>query len=179
MDRFPLPPEASYRYQQNFSMDHLGIDIMATQGTPVLAVEDGTAWATRETKGGNVVYLDGAKTGNRYFYGHLWQWTPNLVISDNPKVAVKSGEQLGYVGSTGNAAGKPPHVHFQMRRGSLVIDPYPELQKVDPDPSRGSSGPTVHRRRRRTIEMPSIEWPSSIAPGIALCIALYLVARRW
>lgn len=176
MDRFPLPPEAEYSYRQRFTTEHHGIDIMAPKGTHAVAVEDGTAWAATEPKGGNVVYLDGL-SGNRYFYGHLWQWTPNMVISDNPKVPVKAGDALGYVGNTGNAAGRATHLHFQIRRGSLRIDPFPELQAVDPHPERGSRGETVHARPGVLPSMPSMIPFPSLPSGVLLCVALWLVSR--
>ena len=168
MDRFPLPASAAYSYQQNFTTEHHGIDLMAPLGTPVLAVESGVAWASVETKGGNVVYLDGARTGNRYFYGHLDRFAAKVLINADPRVRVDAGDELGYVGTTGNAAGRPPHVHFQMRRGSLVMDPFEPLQKVDPQPRRGSSGPTVHRQQR----------PSGAAAAFCLLALLWLVAKR-
>jgi murein DD-endopeptidase MepM/ murein hydrolase activator NlpD len=112
---------------------------MAPLGARVVAVEDGTATATIDPKGGNVVYLDG-KSGARYYYAHLAGWAPLLMVTDNPSVPVKSGDDLGYVGKTGNAASTATHLHFQMRRGSLVIDPFDDLQRVDPraTPSRAS-----------------------------------------
>lgn len=173
MDRFPLPPEAEYRYGQRFTTEHHGIDIMAPQGTHVVAVESGVAWAHREPKGGNVVYLDG-ESGTRYFYGHLWQWAPIVVISDNPRVPVKSGDVLGYVGNTGNAAGGAPHLHFQLRRGSLRIDPFPELQAVDPHPERGSPGETVHAR---PAVIPSMLPTFSMPSGVLLCVLIWLASK--
>ncbi len=172
MDRFPLPASAAYGYQQNFTLEHLGIDIMAPKGTPVVAVESGLAWATTEPKGGNVVYLDGA-SGVRYFYGHLDRWGAKVLIMDRPssdvKVRVNAGDELGFVGNTGNAAGRPTHLHFQMRDGSLVMDPYPELQKVDPHRERGRSGTTVHQKERAS---------SSVIPTGVLLLALLWLATR-
>ena len=55
-----------------------------------------------------------------------------------------------------------------MRRGSLVMDPYPPLQKVDPHPERGSSGPTVHRQQR----------PSGAVAAVCLLALLWLVAKE-
>ncbi|HSE01049.1 MAG TPA: M23 family metallopeptidase [Burkholderiales bacterium] len=158
MDRFPLAASAAYNYAQRFTMQHRGVDIMAPLGTPVVAVEDGIAWATIDPKGGNVVYLDG-ESGLRYYYAHLASWTPLLVVTHDPKVPVKAGDQLGYIGNTGNAATTATHLHFQMRRGSLVIDPFDDLMKVDP-----------HRRGTR---------PSSAAPaGALLLLALLWLASK-
>ncbi len=155
MDRFPLSATDYYRYEQRFNVQHRGVDIMAKKGSIVYAVEDGVAWATTDPKGGNVVYLDGEATGIRYYYAHLDGWAAKLGISSDPKVKVSAGDDLGFVGNTGNAAGGPPHLHFQMRIGSLVMDPFDALQSVDPHRDRGTR-------------------PSSVAPAAGL-LALVLI----
>jgi murein DD-endopeptidase MepM/ murein hydrolase activator NlpD len=158
MDRFPLPESAKYGYAQRFTMQHLGTDIMAPLGTHVLAVESGTAWASIDPKGGNVVYLDG-DSGLRYYYAHLASWTPLLVVTNDPKVKVQAGDALGYVGNTGNAATTATHLHFQMRKGSLAIDPFDDLQAVDPHRERG---------RRAGVAAPA---------GVLLLALLWLASR--
>lgn len=158
MDRFPMHSTAKYGYEQRFTMQHLGTDIMAPLGTPVVAVENGSAWASIDDKGGNVAYLDG-ESGVRYYYAHLASWTPLLVVTNDPKVKVQAGDELGYVGNTGNAATTETHLHFQQRRGSLVMDPFDDLLAVDP-----------HRRGTRG---------ASVMPAAALLLALiWLAARR-
>lgn len=152
-----MPAQVQYSYAQRFTMQHVGTDIMAPLGTHVLAVEDGTAWATIDPKGGNVVYLDG-ESGYRYYYAHLASWTPLLVVTSDPKVAVKAGDALGYVGNTGNAATTPTHLHFQMRKGSLIVDPFDDLLKVDP-----------HRRGTRA---------ASVAPAALLLLAIVWLAAK-
>lgn len=129
MERFPLPSSARYGYADRFNDAHRGTDILAPAGTPVLAVDAGRARASEEPKGGRVVYLDAG--GVVYFYGHLSEWSGELAPG-KPPVAVRAGDELGKVGNTGNAQGRTPHLHFQMRRGSLVLDPYGELARVDP-----------------------------------------------
>ena len=104
---------------------------MAPAGTPVLAVEGGKAWSAIEEKGGKVAYLDG-KSGVRYFYGHLQTWATKLIsATPTTPIEVDASDVLGLVGSTGNAEGRPPHLHFQMKRGSLQIDPFDDLAAVD------------------------------------------------
>lgn len=159
LERFPLPASAAYSYAQRFGVDHRGTDIMAPSGTPVVAVEDGVAWATIDTKGGNVVYLDGT-SGERFYYAHLSSWSPKLVVTSDPKVEVKAGDPLGYVGTTGNAAGGAPHLHFQQRRGSLTIDPFDDLIAVDP-----------HKRGVR----PGVALPAGV---LGLLAILWLMSRR-
>jgi murein DD-endopeptidase MepM/ murein hydrolase activator NlpD len=134
---FPLPASAHYSYQRRFGTEHKGIDIMAPRGTAVLAVEAGTAWATVDPKGGNVVYLDSIN-GRRYYYAHLDHWSAILQSGNNPKVDVSVGDILGYVGNTGNAAGKAPHLHLQIREGDRYFDPYDDLRTLDPNRDRSS-----------------------------------------
>lgn len=92
-----------------------------------MAVENGTARMSTEKKGGTVVYLLG-KSGSTYFYGHL----DSALVPKSGRV-VKAGALVGTVGSTGNAEGKPPHIHFQIRNSNaLRVDPYDRLLAVDP-----------------------------------------------
>ena len=42
---------------------------------------------------------------------------------------LKPGDTLGYVGTTGNARGTPPHLHYGIYRATGgAIDPYPLLR---------------------------------------------------
>jgi murein DD-endopeptidase MepM/ murein hydrolase activator NlpD len=144
LERFPLPASAAYSYAQRFSASHRGTDIMAPSGTMVVAVESGKAWPALDAKGGRVVYLEAPSkrllgAPRRYYYAHLLGWDAPIesATAANPR-SVEAGELLGYVGNTGNAKDGPPHLHFQVRQGSLVIDPFDLLQDVDPHRERGS-----------------------------------------
>ena len=94
---------------------HKGIDIFAKRGTPVLSNGAGLVLFSGNIRmGGNVVAVLGAKWRIHY-YAHLKQ---SDVTSLN---WVSSGETIGQVGNTGNAAGKPPHLHYSV----LSLIPYP------------------------------------------------------
>lgn len=163
MDLFPISPNAEYSYDRRFNAEHRGTDIMAPRGSLLVAVEPGVAWSTLDPKGGNVVYLEGASTGYRYYYAHLDTWAPALSAL-GLRVAVSAGDAVGYVGTTGNAAGRPPHLHFQVRSGSLVFDPFDDLAAVDP-----------HRGRARS-PAPSSSAPAG--PGAAVVWLAILWAAR-
>lgn len=88
---------------------HKGIDIFAKAGKPVLAATDGLIIHTGfNDMGGNNVLMLGSKW-RFYYYAHLQQ------IDSHTLQWVTAGKKIGNVGDTGNAAGKPPHLHFTIR----------------------------------------------------------------
>jgi len=88
---------------------HKGIDIFAKAGMPVLAASDGLIIHTGfNDMGGNNVLILGVKW-RFYYYAHLQR------IDRQAFQWVKAGEKIGTVGNTGNAIGKPPHLHFSIR----------------------------------------------------------------
>ena len=107
-------PQSFWYYPWGRSGTHKGIDIFAQEGTPVLAATHGLVVHTGvDSLGGNIVLVLGGKW-RLHYYAHLqdidtqaWHW-------------VKAGERIGTVGSSGNAVGKPPHLHYAIRT------PYPQ-----------------------------------------------------
>jgi murein DD-endopeptidase MepM/ murein hydrolase activator NlpD len=105
---------------------HEGIDIFAPRGTPVVAAADG--WITGSTTnrlGGNVVWLWAPSRRVALYYAHL----DRHAVSRGERV--HAGDVLGYVGTTGNARGTSPHLHFGIyATGEGAVDPAPFV--VDP-----------------------------------------------
>lgn len=111
---------------------HDAIDIMAADGTPVLAVADGVVEKLFDSdKGGLTIYQFAPDGVHAYYYAHLQRYADGLV----EKKQVKRGEVIGYVGSTGNADPGAPHLHFEVHllgkekqwwKGES-INPYPLL----------------------------------------------------
>ena len=98
---------------------HKGIDIFAEAGSPVVAPTRGfVLFAGKISMGGNVVYMLGPKWRFHYF-AHLQE------NKDRRLGFVNAGQKLGRVGSTGNAQGKQPHLHYSIK--SL----FPRLWKYD------------------------------------------------
>lgn len=113
-------PQSFWYYPWGRSGTHKGIDIFAAEGTPVQAASPGLVISAGEDSvGGNYVLILGAKWRFHY-YAHLqqigaakWSWA-------------QAGETIGAVGATGNAKGKPPHLHYVIRT------PYPQPWLFDP-----------------------------------------------
>ena len=95
---------------------HKGMDIFAKKGTPLLAATSGWVIFTGNiAKGGNVVAVLGPKWRIHY-YAHL----DSIAVQTG---WVAKGELIGAVGDTGNAKGKPAHLHYS----KLSLVPYPWL----------------------------------------------------
>jgi murein DD-endopeptidase MepM/ murein hydrolase activator NlpD len=87
---------------------HKGIDIFAKKGTPALASTAGIViFKGSLARGGNAVAVLGPKWRIHY-YAHLKSHDVHVLEW------VSSGEKIGEVGDTGNAKGKPPHLHFSI-----------------------------------------------------------------
>jgi murein DD-endopeptidase MepM/ murein hydrolase activator NlpD len=94
---------------------HGGADYSAAQGTPVLAAADGTvAMVADQFFGGNAVFLDHGDALVT-MYMHM----SRVDVAEGQ--AVRRGEQVGLVGSTGRATG--PHLHFGARWHGARVDP--------------------------------------------------------
>lgn len=112
---------------------HEALDIMAPTGTPVLAVADGTIEKLfTSDRGGLTIYQFEPGGQFAYYYAHLQAYAPGLTEG----AAVKRGDVLGTVGSTGNADPAAPHLHFAIFRLTpekqwwigTPVNPYPLLR---------------------------------------------------
>lgn len=96
-------------YPWGLSGVHKGIDIFAPHGTPVRATTGGIVlYSGRNGIGGNVVYMLGANWRFHY-YAHLDR---TMVPAFMP---VAAGRLIGTVGTSGNAQGKQPHLHYTIK----------------------------------------------------------------
>jgi peptidoglycan LD-endopeptidase LytH len=108
-------------YPWGRSGTHKGVDIFAKSGTPVIASTGGLVLYTGEIEmGGKVVLILGPKWRIHY-YAHL-----NAIHTGMFSWATR-GEKIGTVGTTGNAKGKSPHLHYAI----TTLIPYP--WRIDSD----------------------------------------------
>lgn len=95
---------------------HKGIDIFAPKNTAVIAPTSMLIiYRGGFFQGGKVVVGLGPKWQIHYF-AHL------ATIAADTGLIVAKGETLGAVGDTGNAQGKPPHLHYSIL--SLLPKPW-------------------------------------------------------
>ena len=111
---------------------HDAIDIMAAEGTPVIAAADGTIEKLfNSVRGGTTIYERSPDGKWTYYYAHLSAYAPGLAEGQQ----VKRGQVIARVGHTGDASAEGPHLHLainQMAPGERwwqgsPINPYPLL----------------------------------------------------
>ena len=94
---------------------HPGLDISAAHGEPVLATADGmVSHASPAGNYGNLVILEHG-FGIATKYGHLSRFA---VV---PGQAIRRGDVLGYVGSTGRSTN--PHLHYEVWVNGRLTNP--------------------------------------------------------
>jgi murein DD-endopeptidase MepM/ murein hydrolase activator NlpD len=118
---------------------HLGHDLIAPTGTPVLAVsdafvvrvdrEDRFDGGMRDTQGVALAIV--TAQGERFFYAHLAAIAPQL----QPGSPVVTGQVIGWVGKTGDAQLSVPHLHIEWRPdGRIHADPQPLVSELCANP---------------------------------------------
>lgn len=112
---------------------HDAIDIMAPDGTPVLAAAEGTVEKLFVSDaGGKTIYVRTPDGRRIHYYAHLADYAAGLKEGET----VARGQVLGIVGSSGNADPEAPHLHFAIMAtepqrswsdSSAALNPYPLL----------------------------------------------------
>ena len=87
---------------------HEGQDIFAPKGTKVLSATNGYIYKIGENNLGGQTVSVISSGGRIYYYAHLDSYAPGIKVGD----PVTTRSLLGFVGTTGNAQGTPPHLHF-------------------------------------------------------------------
>ena len=101
---------------------HKGVDMSASRGTPLVAMEMGRIYRlSNSALGGLSVYLLG-NSGDIYYYAHMDSWADGLAGGQK----VSAGDLLGTVGTTGNSPSWLPHLHLGWQPGGGDwANPYP------------------------------------------------------
>jgi hypothetical protein len=121
---------------------HQGNDLMSAKRSPAVAAEAGTVkyWTTSRAAG-CMLYLYG-ESGMIYYYIHLNNdLTPKndnrgkcvrgVAYAVKNGARVQAGQQIAYVGDSGDADGGMSHLHFEVHPGGgKAVSPYPYLQKA-------------------------------------------------
>lgn len=114
---------------------HEAIDILAPAGTPVVAVDDGrVAKLFASRAGGLTVYQFDPAQRLAYYYAHLQSYAAGV----KEGMQLRRGDVIGYVGTSGNADPRTPHLHFAVFRlgnppkwwEGEAVNPYPALRNA-------------------------------------------------
>jgi hypothetical protein len=121
---------------------HQGNDLISAKRSPAVAAEAGKVkyWTTSGSAG-CMLYLYG-DSGTTYYYIHLnndltlqndnrGKCVKGVAYTVSNGARVQPGQQVGYVGDSGDANGGSSHLHFELHpNGGGAVSPYPYLQKA-------------------------------------------------
>ncbi|MEU2663122.1 M23 family metallopeptidase [Micromonospora sp. DT46] len=120
-----LLPLQGYEFNSPYGMRwgklHTGVDLVAPEGTPYVAIHEGTVTKAGWFGGyGHTVIVRHAD-GSEAIYGH------SSALSVKEGQQVKAGDQLGLVGNTGHSYGS--HLHLEVHVKGEPLDPVPWLKE--------------------------------------------------
>lgn len=95
---------------------HAGIDLAASEGTPIYSAYAGKVVQVNissDNKGsGNAVWIEHTGPQGKFYTAYMHMRDKPLVEKGNP---VQIGQSIGLLGNTGHSSG--PHLHFEVRTG--------------------------------------------------------------
>ena len=111
---------------------HQGQDVLAGEGTPLVAPHRGYIKYIGDQPGGAGIYIVMHASGTSYDFALMHLQPGSVRVHEGQ--GVKAGTRLGSVGHTGDASG--PHLHFEVwvgawQMGGHPIDPLPLLRRWD------------------------------------------------
>ena len=117
---------------------HMGVDYAAPIGTPVISVADGVVVESSfHGAYGNMVVIQ-HNANQSTAYAHLSR------MNVRKGQAIKQGEVVGAVGSTGLSTG--PHLHFEFRINGRHVDPLTLAQQGPAEPIAAALRPEFNQR---------------------------------
>lgn len=148
MGQFPVGGYATYshdwwlpRFGPGWRL-HQGTDVFAARGTPVRAPSTGSIRYANGGLGGIAAYV--VQADGTYFYLAHLDRRPD---GQHDGQTVQVGDTVGYVGTTGNASGGSPHLHFEY---------HPAVKLV----TKGRG------RKRTTVAVPIRVRPGTVLPAV-------------
>jgi peptidoglycan hydrolase-like protein with peptidoglycan-binding domain len=167
--------------RDNGTRTHQGEDILAVKGTPIVSPTEAVVLRTvTGVDEGNAVYTANPG-GETFVYMHLDHFGEGV----SSGTVLSRGSLIGYVGDTGNAAGGPAHLHFEIHNSSgTPTDPFPRLTgevplaekisdltkilAVNSDPNGLSAFLVTHFRATFTAaQSQNVSLPSQITDALA------------
>ncbi len=145
--KFVFPVVGATDYYDDFGeprrgLKHQGIDMVSAKRAPAVAVEGGQVeYWTSSKSAGCMLYLYG-DSGTMYEYIHLnndltarndnrGKCDKGTAYAVANRARVDAGQQIGYVGDSGDANGIHAHLHFEVHpNGKSAVDPYRYLQRA-------------------------------------------------
>lgn len=110
---------------------HEALDIMAPDGTSVVAAAPGTIEKLFVSEaGGKTMYIRSSDRQTIHYYAHLGKYAEGLKEGQR----VRRGQRLGTVGSTGNAKSNSAHLHFAILRTTKDAQWWEPANAVNPYP---------------------------------------------
>lgn len=112
-------PKSFWYYPWGKSVTHKGVDIFAKKNTKITSSTYGLVlFSGKISMGGNIVVILGPKW-RLHYYAHLEE------VKTTSLTFVNNNSEIGTVGTSGNAVGKAPHLHYSI----LSLIPY--VWKID------------------------------------------------
>ena len=158
---------------------HHGTDFGARRGTPILAAADGkvifSGW-----KGG---YGKVIKIQHKDDYVTLYAHQSRIRVKKG--IDVKSGQIIGYVGSTGRSTG--PHLHFGLYKNGRAINPM-RMVKFSTDGLTGKGRKAFLNRKKKYTKIineifeaniPSYVWNTVNEVAVLPSMKKYYQNRGW
>ncbi len=117
--------DSFWYYPWGKSVTHKGVDIFAKEGTTIKSSVTGLVLYSGEISvGGKITLIIGPKWRIHY-YAHMKENSTSTLSW------VTQNSIIGTVGTSGNAKGKPPHLHYS------IITPIPYLLRYDNKSKQG------------------------------------------
>ncbi len=111
----PLGSKISQKYK-SYGKKHLGLDLTAKKGTPILAAHNGyVEYTGRDFSGYGKMIIINSQKGWSTFYAHL----DSILVREGQRVF--RTQKIGTMGRTGRTTGV--HLHFELRQKTIAVNP--------------------------------------------------------